>query len=69
MANFFEVIIKILIILPWMVHLFIYGVRDAMATNRSCPALLELRFSFSAFIADFPSFHTFGSPIFLFPFC
>ena len=61
------------IVLPLMVHLFIYGVRDAMATHRSCddacPAL-PLRFSFSAFIADLPSFfHGCGFPIFELPFC
>ena len=57
-----------------MVHLFIYGVRDAIATHRSCPALPELlflfRFSFSALIADLPSFfHSCGLPIFALAFC
>ena len=65
--------------LPLMVHLFIYGVRDAIATNRSCPdgrfgfprpALPEFRFSFSAFIADLSSFfHGCGFPTFALPFC
>ena len=59
-----------------MVHLFMYGVREAMAQDRSKSDWFELpratlalpgfRFSFSVFIAAY--FHTSGFPIFEFPF-
>ena len=74
-------VVHLLMIIPLMVHLFIYGVREAIAQNRSWPdgrdgfgfprpALPEFLFSFSTFIAALlPSFfHASGFPIFLFPF-
>ena len=59
----------ILIWLPLMDHLLIYGVRDTMSTNRSCLAL-PARFSVSAFVADLPSFfHACGFPSLVLLFC